>query len=226
MKQKHSNYFANNSGTRELYEEISKIVREVFSLTPRTQEDVKYTIYKMFKDLTHIAEKPFREKVEPFYEDIKVFANECVRRLGLRSLQDPIDLPYRLFRLLERALIQKDFDLYQTFFEGKRGIVDRIVFSDQTGAFVNARSGPDNNGIAVADIYFDTRDTIEDLRQLDKLWVTWFYKYNPDKPTERIPTKFMVHKEYFIIHFLYAYTTKEVDDIVLSNFKYYESLPD
>lgn len=226
MKQKNSNYLVNTSRTKELYEEISTIVRETFSLAPKTQEDVKYTLYKMFKDLTYTAEKPFRDKVEPLIDGIQVFAGECVKQLGLRSLTDPIDLPYRLFRLLERTLIQKDLDLYQSFFEGKRGIVERIAFSDQTGAFVNARSGPADEGIAVADIYFDTRDTIEDLKQFDKLWVTWFYKSGPEKPAEKIPTKFEVRRDHFVIHHLYAYTTKEVEDLVFSNFKYYESLPD
>ncbi|MFD2663352.1 SAP domain-containing protein [Paenibacillus thailandensis] len=221
-----ANHFENVAKTKELYEEISTKLREIFSLPPRLIEETKHTLYKIFRDLTRTAEEPFRARVEPLKDEIRKFATQSAEKIGLPSPEQPVDLPYRLFRLLERALIQQEFDLYKAYFEGKRGVIDRISFSDPTGAHVNARSGQVNDGIAMADIYFDTRDTIETLRKFDKLWVTWFYIEDHQKPPVKIETKFEVFKEHFTIHFLYAYTTKEVEDHVLSNFKYYESLPD
>lgn len=175
-RQRSGNYFTNNARIKELYEEISTIVRETFDLAPRSMEGVKNILYKMFKELTETAEQPFKEKVEPFHQEITTFAEELAEKVGLRSSYDPVDLPHRLTRLLERALIQQDFLVYEGYFEGKMGIVNRIYFSDATGASVNARSSEVEEGIAVADIYFDTKESIEKLQKFDKIWVTWFYR--------------------------------------------------
>lgn len=225
VQPRYGNYFDSVSRTKEVYNEVATVVRGTFSLVPVTQ-NTKHVLYKIFKDLTNTAEKPFRDQVEPLASDIKNFADACAENLRLPNSEYPLNLPYRLTRLLERALIQHNFITYQQYFEGKIGVIDRIAYSDQTGAQVNARSGQDE-GIAVADIYFDTRDTIETLQMFDKIWVTWFY-VDPDNSElpEQIETKFEVGKDYFTVHFLYSYTSREVEDFVLSNFKRYEELPD
>jgi hypothetical protein len=224
MRQKSGSNFTNYSRTKEIYDEISTLIRETFSLAPKNLGSVKNIFYNMFKDLTETAEKPFRDKVSPFVQQITDFANDIAEKIGLKSSAYPVDLPHRLVRLLERALIQQDFDQYERYFEGKRGIVTRIYYSDDTGASVNARSSESEEGIAVADIYFDTKESIESRGVLDKIWITWFYRENPNKPLQKIETKFEAYKEYFIIHFLYAYTTKEIQNHVLSNFKHYEEI--
>ncbi|TYS18484.1 hypothetical protein FZC78_02795 [Rossellomorea vietnamensis] len=224
MRQRSGNVWVNNSRIKELYDEISTIVRETFSLAPKSMEGVKNILYKMFKDLTETAEQPFTAAVAPLEEKITTFAEEVAGEVGLHSPYDPVDLPHRLKRLLERALIQQDFHIYEGYFEGKRGIVNRIYFSDATGASVNARSSEVEEGIAVADIYFDTKESIEKLQKFDKIWITWFYK-RTGQPLEKIETKFEVAKEHFVIHFLYAYTTKEMQNHVFSNFKHFEELP-
>lgn len=213
--------------SRILHDEVLEMVCNIFGLTiSRKVIDTKAILYKMFKDLTETAEKPFREQVDGIATQINQFAVACAQQLGLPGASNPINLPLRLHRLLERALIQHDLDGYKSFFDGKRGVVDRIAFSDPTGAFVNARSGEFQEGIEVADIYFDTRDTIEELKMLDKLWVSWFQLCPGAMFPERIETKVEVCKDYYIIQFLYAYTTREVEEHVLSNFRYYETLPD
>jgi hypothetical protein len=224
MRQKHTNEWANRSKVKEIYEEISTIIREAFSLAPRSMGNVKNLFYQIFKDLTETAEKPFRDKVAPFKEEINETANSWASKIGLHSSQEPVNLTHRLTRLLERALIQQDFDEYERYFEGKRGIVTRIYYSDATGASVNARSSEREEGIAVADIYFDTKESIEGRKVLDKLWITWFYKFDPEKPYMKIETKFEAYKEHYTIHFLYAYTTKEIQNHVLSNLKHYEEI--
>lgn len=226
IKPRSSYNFDHNAKTREIYEEISTTIREIFNLAPRQVGDFKNLLYKMFKDLTQTSEEPFRKRVNPLLDEIKEISEKWAYTIGLPNNTYPVDLPYRLFRLLERAIIQNEFFEYQSYFEGKRGIVDRFVFSDPTGAQVNARSGHVDDGIALADIYFDTRDTIEISRKFDKLWVTWFFVCDLEKAPEKIETKFEVYKDHYIIHFLYTYTTKEVEDHVLSNIKHYETLPD
>lgn|GEM_PF-2895774 len=210
---------------RKLFDEIAGIIQEVFGIKIyKANSAFKTLLYKIFKDLTETAEKPFKDKVNESKEWIKDISEQCVQRLELPSSLDPIDLPYRIFRLLERALIQHKFEEYKGYFSGKIGVIDRVSFSDQTGASVNARSGED--GMAVADIYFDTRDTIEELKLLDKLWVTWFQIINGQSKPREIDTKIDVYSDYYVIHFLYAYTTREVENLVFSHIKRYEEIPD
>lgn len=224
LRQRYSNNWANNSKAKEIYDEISTIVRETFTLAPKSMGTIKNVFYNIYKDLTKTAEKPFRDKVEPFDQEIIEVAKDLSEKVGILDPEDPLNVPHRLIRLLERALIQQDFDEYERYFEGKKGIVNRIYYSDETGASVNARSSEKEEGIAVADIYFDTKESIEESRKLDKLWVKWFYKENSEAQIERIETKFEAYKEHYMIHFLYAYTTKEVQEHVLSNLKHFEEL--
>lgn len=210
---------------RKLFDELSEIVQGIFGIKVyKANSSFKAIIYKIFKDLTETAEKPFKNKVDQSKDLIREFSEQCVKRLGLPNSLDPIDLPYRIFRLLERALIQHKFEDYKSFFVGKIGVVDRVSFSDQTGAYVNARSGED--GMAVADIYFDTRDTIEELKLLDKIWVTWFQMIDGQPKPREIETRIEVYNDYHVIHFRYGYTTKEVENLVFSHIKRYEEIPD
>ncbi|MDF2635430.1 MAG: hypothetical protein K0R78_2304 [Pelosinus sp.] len=219
-------YFEMMANAKLLYDEISSLVREIFSLVAKNILDTKNILYKMFKDLTETAEKPFRDKVLQLDSVIKSFADQCASELGLPNSENPINLPQRIARLLERASIQHDFYTYSKFSAGKRGVVDKIAFSDLTGANVHARSGDTHEGIAVTDIYFDIRETISELKSLDKLWVTWFNVIDDESDPEKIQIKVEVFKEHYIIHFLYNYKTKEGEELVLSNFKHYEGVLD
>lgn len=204
---------------KDVYAEIYDLIAEIFSIPPVTMHYTTNTIYKIFKDLTQTAEKPFREKLSVLDEDIDQFAQECANTIGIQNYRSPIDLPHRLSRLFERALISGNFSQYQAYAEGKIGIISRIAFSDETGAKVNARSG-DADGIEMADIYFDTRDTIDLLKNVDRIWVNWFI--NRDSKVE---TKLEGTAKYYLVHFTRGYTTKEVEDHVLSQIKRFEDLP-
>lgn len=217
------NNFDTMATARRIAQDISNKVIEMFRIKLSfVPGDFKTMLYRIFKDLTETAEKPFKEKVEILNELIEKFTEQCVKKLSLPDLQNPICLPSRVARLLERALIQNEFERYKSYFSGKIGVVERVNFSDQTGAYVNARSGED--GMAVADIYFDTRDTLDELKMLDKLWINWFYIIDGlNKPIE-IETKIETYNDYYIVHFSYGYTTKEVENYVLSNIKRYEEI--
>lgn len=203
------------------YDEIYHKVAEVLAFPPRVMGDAKNLLYTIFRDLTQTAERPFLDQVLPLASDINDCASEFAHKLNLNSAQDPVDLPKRVTRLLVRALIQKDFKLYQSYGEGKIGVIDRFAFSDQTGAWVNARSG-DRDGIEMADIYFDTKDTIDSIKGLDRLWVNWFYPRANEEP-EKWETRIEVSSYYYVVHFLYKYLTREVEEFVLSQIRQFES---
>lgn len=204
---------------KEVYAEIYNLVAETFSIPPVTMYYTTNTIYKIFKNLTETAEKPFREKLSVLNTNIDQFAQRCANTIGIQNYLSPIDLPHRLSRLFERALIYDNLVQYQAYAEGKIGIISRIAFSDETGAKVNARSG-DADGIEMADVYFDTRDTIDLLKNVDRIWVNWFI--NRDSKVE---TKLEGTLKYYLVHFTRGYTTKEVEDYVLSQIKRFEGLP-
>ena len=206
--------------TKDIHTEVETIVRGVFSLAP-VKQNIKNVLYNLFRDMTRKAEEPYRKKIMVLKEDIDLFAKECACKLGLPDANYSIDMPLRLHRLFERALIQNDFDNYLSYFEGKKGIIERFDYSDPTGAKVYARSRQEE-GIGVADIYFDTKETIEIQKQLEKLWVTWFYVDPETNKPIQVRTKFEVFNNYFTIHFLNAYTFEGVENFVLSCFREYE----
>lgn len=216
-----NNILENQAESREIYDEISFMVRELFNLAPRDVSWQKATLYNIFRSLTQKAEDPFKKDVVSIKSQVDKLVEACTERLKIQSGLLSFDLSYRISRLFERALIEQNYDLYRKYSDGKRGYVDRIAFSDASGAFVRARSAA-NKGIEMADIYFDTRDTIEQLKMLDKLWVSWFYK--PADNVEIIKTRIEVFKEHYIINFDRTYTTKEVEQHVLSNFKWFENV--
>lgn len=218
-----NNSLENQQEGREIYDEISLLVREMFSLAPVDVSWQKSTLYKIFESLTRTAERPYREKVSLIRTSIDELVGKCSEQLGINTNQLSIDLPYRIVRLFERSLIEQDYESYKEFSKGKLGYIERIFFSDSTGASVRARSAA-NKGLEMADIYFDTRDTIEQLKNLSKIWVTWFYKDGQDATVDKVDTRIEVFKEHFIIHFTRTYTTKEVEQFVLSNFRQFENV--
>lgn len=206
--------------TRLLYGEIIQLLRNLFNIGLSVGRDYKEMLFDLFKDLTDACAAPYRDRVSQLSEQINAFSDVCINNLSLYN--DHVDIPSRLKGLLERALIQSDFTNYQSFAEGKKGIVGRIAFSDATGAYVNARASASEGRIEMADIYFDTKDTIEQLKGFDKLWITWFFIPGKDKKYIEIPTRIEVYKGFYVIHFLHKYTTKEIVDYVLSCINQYE----
>lgn len=211
--------FSEYNNINELRSEIYNLIAEVFSIAPVTMHYTTNTIYKIYKELTVAAELPFREAVATLAEKIRSFSEECSAEIGIQNHEGSINLPHRISRLFERALIHGDFLRYQAYADNKIGIISRIAFSDETGARVNARSG-DADGIEMADIYFDTRDTIDLLQNVERIWVNWFI----DRDT-KVETKLEGTPKYYLVHFTRGYTTKEVEDHVLSQIKHFEGLP-
>lgn len=216
---KAGNIFAAQSTMKKMYDEILDVVKNLFSISIRSTIGEKQILFKIFKHLTDVASRPFRKQVASLEEKVDGFSTECATILQINNESLHVDLPYRIKRLFERVLIQANFDLYEKPAEGKIGYVTKVSFSDATGANVKARAAI-NREIQTADIFFDTRDTLEEIKNMDKLWVVWFYQNG--KEIEKVETKIEVFPYYYVIHFTRLYTTKEAEELVLSNFKQFE----
>ncbi|MCL6633433.1 MAG: hypothetical protein K6T63_12480, partial [Alicyclobacillus herbarius] len=199
---------------------VRELLNNIFNFSYMSAGHFKVVLYNIFKSLTAAAELPYQRRLLPFNTDILEFTTKLSRSLGLPSPTSPVDIPRRISKLFERALIQYEFDQFRSSGEGKRGIIDRFYYSDRTGAQVTARA-PEDEGIELADIYFDTRDSIDKLRTFDKLWVTWFRR-NSDE-THSVRTRLEAHYDYYVVHF-YSYLFREVEDYVLREVRSFESM--
>ncbi|QQE78099.1 hypothetical protein [Alicyclobacillus sp. SO9] len=215
------NYIVNLEESKKVFDHYWEFLRKTFEIVYTDMSDTKLTLYEIFKELTEKAEAPFRRAVEEKEPRISAAMLDIAKELELENISTPVDLTNRVSRLFERALILNDLKQYKGYNQGKLGIVDRIDFSDQSGARVNALSG--EQGMEVADIYFDTRETLDELKMLNKLWVTWF---RPTKDEEgyddidRIETRLEVYDNRIVFYFLNTqHAPKEVQDYVLSVFR-------
>lgn len=60
------------------------------------------------------------------------------------------------------------------YVDGKKGYINMFDFKDDRGGRINARSQHISTPIQTSDIFFDTRETIDEVKLLDSLWVVWF----------------------------------------------------
>lgn len=237
-------YLTNFYTSKKTYEEIFTILKDVFPLKIINMEYAKGVFFTIFKELTEIAEQPYRETIAAHNDIIEKFQKEVLPLIGINDQNSIKDICIRYKRLLERNLIINDIDNYLSYHNNRIGIVERISLTDLSGASANVLSG-DNDGLDVADIYFDIRETIEDMKKLDKLWVKWFLfdrtvqehqielfdgedldgnlQTSPQEDERTIQTRFEVTKDYIIINFVKQYwVSKEVQHYVLSTFIEFE----
>ncbi|PQD97091.1 hypothetical protein CYL18_04240 [Pradoshia eiseniae] len=246
----HNQHYRTNYYTsKKTYESVFLILKSIFPLKIINMEYIKGVFFKIFSELTEIAEQPYREQLTPYNEMINEFQNSVLEQIGITNADDVKEITIRYKRLIERHLIIRDLDNYLAFHTNRKGIVERISLTDLSGASANVLSG-DGDGLDVADIYFDIRETIEGMKRLDKLWVKWFlfdhevqemqemqtqiqfFEEGENQlveedasveDTRAVKTRFEVTKDYVIINFLKQYwISKEVQDHVLSTFIEFE----
>lgn len=229
----YANHIMNLQESKRVFDYYWDLLRGKFGIVFTDMSESRNTLYKMFKELTEKAEAPYTSKVELIMPEIDKQVFKLAASIDLSNHKDPVDISNRLARLFERALILSNLKSYKGYNLGKIGIVDRIDFSDQSGARVNALSG--NEGIEVADIYFDTRETLDELKRLNKIWIRWFVPaekfklINDDtedssaQKIEQIETRIEVMNNRVGIYFLNDQSVpKEVQDHVLSLFRQFE----
>lgn len=238
-------YLTNYYTSKKTYEEIFTILKNVFPLKIMKMEYAKGVFFTIFKELTEIAEQPYREKIEEHDAEIQEFQKKILPLIGISKATEIEDITIRYKRLLERNLIVNDIDNYLSYHNNRKGIVERISLTDLSGASANVLSG-DSDGLDVADIYFDIRETIDGMKKLDKLWIKWFLfdrttqeneielfegeeveeglqVLSTQKDERTVQTRFEVAKDYVIINFVkQLWVSKEVQDHVLSTFIEFE----
>lgn len=137
-------------------------------------EEMKSVMYRIEHELTNFVELQFKPEVENHLELIEGFTQQIAENLNLPSNNNPINLTDRIVGLLERALIMKDEGVISVYVVGKKGYVNMFDFRDDRGGRINARSEERGTPIQSSDIFFDTRETISEVKLLDNLWVVWF----------------------------------------------------
>ncbi|MBC2596640.1 hypothetical protein [Bacillus velezensis] len=167
-----SNYIAKKY-LDKFCEEFSTVESD-FDLLDGSAEEIKYTMYNIEKSLTSFIEHQFRPEIEKHREHIKEFTTSIAELLDLESDEEPIDLYGRILGLLERALISKNENVIRQYQSGKKGFIEKFDFVDDKGGRINARSDERNKPIQTSDIFFDTRETINEVKLINSLWVTWF----------------------------------------------------
>lgn len=205
-----------------VHEKFIQIFKDLFSLSIQNIVHQKRTLYNIYKEMTDTAEKPFREKVDRYKKDFEDFYTTMNSKLNYRSDIDSIKLLDRMIRLYERGLITQNEDLYTQYHDGKYGIVQRIVFCDNTGANVSAKVKEIEQNISNYDIYFDTRDTLDEKKMLDKLWVVWYYTPIGKQTKRDFLVKFEIQDDYYVSHFIGPYLMEEVANYVFSKFREFE----
>ncbi|MCO5531599.1 hypothetical protein NG885_07945 [Enterococcus faecium] len=213
----------NESSTlRGIHNKMSNEIQKLFPFTIKESIHEKTTLYNIYKEMTDTAEKPFRDKVKHEEKLFSDFISSACEKLEYKMDQDTLDLRNRIDRLFERGLIEQNFQLYSEYFEGKLGIVQQIGFSDGTGAKVSAKVLDKKDNISNYEIYFDTRETLDKKKCLDKLKVTWYIMLEGRETKFDYDVKFVVEDNFYVTHFIGPYLTEEVFDFVFSRFREFE----
>ncbi|EMF0058296.1 hypothetical protein PGC22_002783, partial [Enterococcus hirae] len=143
----------------------------IFSFNIVSAINEERTLYNIYKEMTEKAEAPFKEKIDQdVKQEIAQLFISVSRKIGYKINNDNLKIPNRIERLFERGLINQQYNIYSQFEHGKIGIIKRIVFFDKTGANVSAMVKEIDENISSYDIYFDTRDTLDEQKALNKLW--------------------------------------------------------
>jgi hypothetical protein len=200
-------------------------------------------MFKIEQQLTDFVKLQFQPKVLEQEEIITHFTTNIAELLGLESDTEPLNIRERIIGLLERALIVHNEGIIESYVEGKVGYVNMFDFKDDRGGRISARSKHHSTPIQTSDIFFDTRETINEVKLLDSLWVVWFKAIEDDqdaielvdeidndeepdnedddlliendKKVVRIKTKIAAFKGFYKIDFK-RYVIKEEYDHVLS----------
>ncbi len=137
-------------------------------------DEMKNTMFNIERQLTNFIKLQFQPKVMEYEALINDFTTRIASELGLPSDTDPINLPERIVGLLERSLIVLNEESIESYVEGKVGYVNMFDFKDDRGGRISARSKNHITPIQTSDIFFDTKETINEVKLLDSLWVVWF----------------------------------------------------
>lgn len=169
----------------------------------------KRHMYNIGYKLTERAEQKWREMVNEHSDYIASVSDSFHSKLSAISKKE-FDINYRLTRLLERALIQSNFEDRKKKEEGRQGWVHSFVFSDDSGGRIKSSTKERSKAIELSELYYDTKDTIDKKKTFDKIWINWF------TDTDRIvETRLECTQEYYeILLFSYLKNKEELDNVL------------
>lgn len=206
---------------------LDKLKREYGVLTNSINE--RETLFKIYKHLTAHLENPYSDTVEPFQDNISEFVSDMKVNLNIEDSED-IGLDFRVRKLLERNLIQKDFKAFRVR-KVEDGRVLSINFADTFGGSVKATSGGSFfNGtshqelnLQDSDVYFDTKESIYRKKELSMVTVAWNNQSGlEDDRFNTIEVRYSAYQGFYITHFLKYNVRGELYDYVLPKFNEYK----
>ena len=192
----------------------------------------KQSLFKIYKYLTAHIEDPYYRQVLPFEKEIEEFVTNMKEKLLINDIED-IKLAYRIQKLFERNLIQKDFIKFRTK-KVDDGRILNISYSDDVGGNVKASSGGSflngkaNQEFDLQDssVYFDTKESIYNDRELSSITVSWVNKSTLDDDRfDTIDIRYSAYKNFYVTHFLRYNVREEIYDYVLPKFNEYKRKP-
>ena len=184
--------------------------------------DYSEALYDIAKDIFEIAEKPFLQRFASAEANLSRMTDFIQRSNVFNTSQSYPLFSGRLKDLLERVIIQENFDEYMGYAEGKNGIITKLEFTDPTGASVRANAGTKKDDtLELCDIFFDTRKTLSNESKINQLIIDWFL---PEKLeiSNKVTCRFFVTNRYLAVNFQRINLSKEVEEYVFSNLRGYE----
>ncbi len=192
------------------------------------------TLFKMYRELTSKTENKYSSMLVPHESIINGFVETMKSKLNIEDRED-IDLANRITKLLERNLIQKDFEKIRKDPQAD-GRVISLDFQDGTGSSVKATTGGvkhTDDGLVLldmqdSDVYFDTKETIHSLKSLGILVIEWNAVRdfpNFEDRYQKPKATYIAYKDYYVCSINRINLNKEISDYVLSKFERYRNLP-
>lgn len=192
------------------------------------------TLFKIYRELTSKTENKYSAMLVPYESIINDFVETMKSNLNIDDNED-IDLANRTTKLLERNLIQKDFEKIRKDPQAD-GRVISLDFQDGTGSSVKATTGGvkyTDDGLVLldmqdSDVYFDTKETIHSLKSLGILVIEWNAVRdfpNLEDRYQKPKVTYIAYKDYYICSINRINLNKEISDYVLSKFERYRNLP-
>ncbi|KIL46428.1 hypothetical protein KP77_25550 [Jeotgalibacillus alimentarius] len=196
---------------------IERTLKRIFGFSTIQTTHYKNTLYDIANDFTQKAEQKWVNKVNAHDKALDDFTDMMLTKLPDIKPSE-FNLRNKLQKLLERALIQSNFDDLKQQHSKKKGYLRKFNFSDSTGGVVNASSQERERSIDLSEIYYDTKDTIDQLKKYDKVWVYWFTDGEP------IENRLEANDDYLEIHFFkhisqedLFYVLSEIKDFISSS---------
>jgi len=219
--------------TRSLFKEILQKIESIFRIT--LSENMLFAREKLFliySEYIKKFEEPYKNRVDSIDDLIQEHLTPVAQALDLNQSTSN-QLLSRYKTLLERFLIINKVDTPEEF--EREGIINKFAISDQSGGKATLLNADDDQGIDVSNLYLDIRDTLDEVKQLDKLWVDWIRQIpaepdadlqisldlgqnfeNTKRKYERIRTFLDVSQDALVISFMRDhYVTKGDVDYVL-----------